>query len=71
MEAWTSDDLVDEATTGGGRPVSQGAKGSVDRCLEGERVTIPMPTEEAAERLAQQASDLGAVVEIERRQPVS
>ena len=46
------------------------AKESVDRCLEGERVSIPMPTDEAAERLAQQASDLGAVVEIERRQPI-
>ena len=46
------------------------AKESVDRCLEGERVSISMPTEEAAEKLAQQASDLGAVVEIERRQPV-
>ncbi len=47
------------------------AKQSVDRCLEGERVSIPMPTEEAAERLAQQASDLGAVVEVEYHQPIS
>ncbi len=47
------------------------AKESVDRYLAGERISVPMPTEEAAERLAQQASDLGAVVEIERRQPVS
>ena len=47
------------------------AKESVDRCLAGERVSIPMPSGEAAERLAQQASDLGAVVEIERRQPIS
>lgn len=43
------------------------AKDSVDSCLAGERVTIPVDSAEAAEQLAHRATDLGAVVQVRTR----
>ena len=41
------------------------AKACVDRLLTGEHVTVTVPTLAAAEQLAHDASELGAIVEVE------
>ena len=43
----------------------QDAKGCTDHLLDGDVVTLDLPTFEAAERLAVEASENGAVVEIQ------